>query len=401
MFLIGGHAFSGAERQLAELARGLGEAGDRILVVTFYDSPELVRELENVANVTVVSLRKRHRWEVLRFFVRLLRLVRATRPRMIHGYMDVANLSAFVLGKATRTPVVWGLRCSQLELHHFDWLLRVAFRLECWFARHVDLIVANSFAGRRDYVAQGFPSDRTVVIHNGIDTDRFQPDPDGAAAFRRHLALADDTALFGIVGRLAPMKDHATFLEAAAELSRELPDAHFVVIGEGPADTRAAFREKAQQLGLFRRMTWIDRYSDLRAAYSAFDVLVSSSAYGEGFSNVLAEAMACGTPCVATAVGDAAVVVDETGALVPPRNAPQMAAAMLALLRRRRSAPEDVRVATRLRIVQHYNTATMIRRTLAAWRRIEPTPHLHDPTRNPGVPAGDSILPGEVQRRPR
>jgi glycosyltransferase involved in cell wall biosynthesis len=118
--------------------------------------------------------------------------------------------------------------------------------------------------------------------------------------------LPDET-LVGIVARLDPMKDYPNFLGAAAKVARREHAVRFVSVGAGPEDCAAVLREQARWLGLDKRMIWAGPRGDLPAVYNALDLLVSSSAFGEGFSNVLGEAMSCGVPCVATDVGGCTV----------------------------------------------------------------------------------------------
>jgi glycosyltransferase involved in cell wall biosynthesis len=129
------------------------------------------------------------------------------------------------------------------------------------------------------------------------------------------------------------MKDHSTFLRAAAQVSQQSPACRFVCIGRGPQAYQDEMKALAASLLGNGKVFWIGNCADqdLPAAYNAFDVLVSSS-YGEGLPVVLGEAMASGTPCVVTNVGDSAFAVGETGLVVPPQNPALLAEAIGKLL---------------------------------------------------------------------
>ena len=133
---------------------------------------------------------------------------------------------------------------------------------------------------------------------------------------RLEWGIAECEKLIGQVGRLDPMKDHSTFLKAAALLAHERKDVRFVCVGEGPTGYRDELYSLAKTLGLASRLIWAGSRRDMPAVYNAFDVAVSSSRWGEGLPNVIAEAMACGVPCVVTDVGDSAFVVDKLGVVV-------------------------------------------------------------------------------------
>jgi glycosyltransferase involved in cell wall biosynthesis len=127
--------------------------------------------------------------------------------------------------------VVWGVRDSQTDSHLWGALSKLSFRLNCLLARFADLIICNSKAGRDYYAARGYPASKMHVIPNGIDTERFKP----------QAKTASKTLTFGLVGRMNPMKDHATFLAAAA-LD---PHARFLIVGSGDAAYEQQMRELA------------------------------------------------------------------------------------------------------------------------------------------------------------
>ena len=144
-----------------------------------------------------------------------------------------------------------------------------------------------------------------IVIYNGVDTERFQPDPALRAAERERRGIPADATVAIHVARVDPMKDHATFLAAMAAL----PDVYGLVVGAGTS--QLATPANVRKLG-FR--------ADMARLYPIADIVVSSSAFGEGFSNAVAEGMSAGLIPVATDVGDTMRIIGDTGYLVPPRN---------------------------------------------------------------------------------
>jgi glycosyltransferase involved in cell wall biosynthesis len=115
------------------------------------------------------------------------------------------------------------------------------------------------------------------------------------------------------------MKDHETFLRAAALFARAVPEARFVCAGDGARGHALGLRQRADELGLAPRLTWTGVREDVRAVYNACD-LIASTSVAEGFPNALVEALACERPCVATDVGDCALALGAEGSLVPPRD---------------------------------------------------------------------------------
>jgi len=132
-----------------------------------------------------------------------------------------------------------------------------------------------------------------------------------------------EVTTFGLVGRLSPMKDHTTFLKAAALV----PNARFVIVGSGDETYAQQMRDLATSLGV--HATWLPAQSDMPSVYATLDCLVNSSAFGEGFSNVIGEAMACGVPCIASDVGDSAWIIGNPAQIFPAGDHEALAKCML------------------------------------------------------------------------
>jgi glycosyltransferase involved in cell wall biosynthesis len=362
LFLSRSLGRGGAERQLVLLATWLHDMGWRVAVACFYAGGPFQRDLEQ-AGVPVIDLAKRGRWDVLGFVWRLLGVFRKFEPVIVHGYLPVPNmLSLLARWARPSVRVVWGVRASNVDLSQYDWLSRLTFWLQCRLARSADLIIANSSAGMAHHVAHGFPQRVMRVIPNGIDTSRFRFGAAGRERMRREWGVPESAVLVGLVGRLDPMKDHPTFLKAAACLASVDPKWWFVCVGDGAADYWAKLQRKAAELGIGQRLIWAGACDDMPAAYSALDIAASSS-YGEGFSNVVSEAMACGRPCVVTDVGDSAWIVGELGVVVPPRNPVALAAGIESLIARLETQGDELRRAAREQIELQFSVAKLVEKT--------------------------------------
>jgi glycosyltransferase involved in cell wall biosynthesis len=191
----------------------------------------------------------------------------------------------------------------------------------------------------------GYHPRRTQVIANGIDTERFQPDKATRREVRNELGIPDDAILLIHVARVDPMKDHQTLLAAMAKL----PDIHALVVGFGTE--RLLVTPNVQCLGV---------RTDLPRLYPAADFVVSSSAFGEGFSNVIGEGMASGLPAIATDVGDARIIIGETGVVVPPRDADALALAVRSLASERPRERILRSTRARARVVEKFSLANAI-----------------------------------------
>jgi sugar transferase (PEP-CTERM/EpsH1 system associated) len=171
----------------------------------------------------------------------------------------------------------------------------------------------------------GIRSEKVRTIHNGVDIDRFRPG--NASELRARCGFAADELLIGTVGRLDPIKDQGTLIDAFARLNRDSRPARLLVVGDGPS--RGELEESARRAGVASLVTFFGMRDDIAELLRLFDLFVLPS-IGEGISNTILEAMASGLPVVATRVGGNPELVaeGETGALVPRRRADALAAAL-------------------------------------------------------------------------
>lgn len=354
----------GAERQLVQLAMGLHKRGHKVRVAVFYLRGPLASELVR-CGIEIIDLGKKNRWEVLRFLARTVIALRRAKPDVIYSMLGGANIvAAVVRWFVPKTKLVWTVRASNTDLRQYNWLHEVSYRVECGMSRIPDLIIANSTAGRDFAVANGFPPSSIHVVPNGIDTERFQPNCELRSEQRRVWNLDDEEIAIGVLARLDPMKDHETFLRAAMISSEREPGLRFLCIGEG--SERRRLETLVERLGIAANVNFVGSANPV-AALNALDIVCSSSAFGEGFSNSVAEAMSCGRPCIVTDVGDSAMIVGNCGEIVPPSNPKALAAAILDMAQRLKSIDGSK---IRWRIVENFSADAMIDRTLRLIRKV-------------------------------
>ena len=256
---------------------------------------------------------------------RLARLLRELEPDVVHAHDAHAvalAAGALSLAGARVAPPLVAAR-------------RVDFRLASnafsrWKYRQVDRFICASAAIRALLATAGVPPERTTVVLEGVDVERIHAAPtlDPHKAF----GLPRGAPVVGNVAALAPHKGQRYLIDAAAEVVRHVPDARFVIAGEG--ELESALRRRIGALGLEKHVVLAGFRPDIIPVHKGFDLFVMSSTT-EGLGTSALDAMACGKAVVATRAGGLAeVVVDgETGLLVPPRNAPALADAIVRLLR--------------------------------------------------------------------
>jgi glycosyltransferase involved in cell wall biosynthesis len=269
-----------------------------------------------------------------RSLVEVYRLMRRFRPAIVHTHTAKAGLIGRLAARLARVPVrVHTFHGHVLRGYFGPWRSRVLRGLEAHLARRTTALVAVSEAVRRDLVGLGVVTDpaRIHVIPLGLDLTPLSREPLPRGALRGPAGVAAAAPLVGCVGRLAPIKDLGTFLEAAALVHRARPDVRFALVGDG--QERALLEERCAALGLSGVVCFHGWQHVMEQVYGDLDVVVNSSR-NEGTPVALIEALAARRPVVATRVGGTPDLLGEglRGLLVPPADAPALARALLHVL---------------------------------------------------------------------
>ncbi len=317
LFIIRSLDPGGAERQLVELVRYLNKERFKVGILSFYKGGILSNEVRAIEGVELVEIGKKGRWDLLVFLFKLIKLVKAFNPDIICGFLTGGNIvSVFVEKIAPGPKVIWSIRASNIDFSQYTKLMWFTFVLSLKFSSFPYAIVFNSYAGLRYYFSNLLSNKNIYVIPNGIKLDGGKISKN---KLRDEWGVSDEDILIGIVGRIDPMKDHETFLKSACLVSKKFLNAKFIVVGGGDSKLLKRLKRLAEDLGIEDRVIWTGFVSNMEEIYSSLDILVSSS-YGEGFPNVIGEAMSYGVPCVVTNVGDCRRIIGKAGILVPPKS---------------------------------------------------------------------------------
>ena len=296
--------------------------------------------------------------------LRILPLARRIGPQLIQGWMYHGNLMASMAALALHAnpPVLWNIRQTIYDLRRERWLTAKLIRLGARLSARPAAIIYNSQTSASQHESLGYRAEKRVIIPNGFDCQLLRPDQAARKAVRTELGITDDTVLVGLVARYHPMKDHIGFLKAAAMVVRSHPQTRFVLVGTGVSSTQPELVEAIQQNELGDRVILLGERSDIPPLNNAFDIGCSASAWGEGFSNSIGEAMACGVPCAVTDVGDSAYIVADSGLVAPPRAPEALAKAMASLIEIGRSGRQQLGTKARQRIETEFSLSAIVQR---------------------------------------
>ena len=365
VFLLRSMTMGGAQRQLIGLVSRMDRSLFEIIIISLYSGGAFAEQLKTTG-IRTISLEKKGRWDLFRSLARLAAVTRRLEPDILHSLSPATNVLAAMLKRALpKTRIVWGIRGSDIAGRQMDWIDKFNLKLQAKLSRSANLVIFNSYAGRDYHVRNGIPADRAVVIPNGIDTEKFKPDTQLRQGQRARWQVNEESRLLGIVGRIASVKDHFTFLRAAAIWGRCARDVKFICIGDGEESYAQTLRKMSCDLGLQERIIWTGPILDeIPSAYTGLDISCNSSKT-EGTSNSIAEAMACGVPCVVTDVGDSRHIVGDCGVVVAPGNPDALAEGFSRMAQLLREQPE-IRARARERIQLEFGVNLLVERTSEA-----------------------------------
>lgn len=316
----------GAEGVLARLC--LADKQNTHSVISLMDAGVYGETLEN-AGVLVYPVGMARGRLTPRGFWRLWKFIRHENPDVLQTWMYHGDFLGGLAGKlAGVRNVVWGIRNTDLSPGKSSRATIVIARLCARLSRRIPAKIAVCAEQAVDVHARlGYARGKMVTIPNGYDLSRFKPDTEAGKAIRAELSLGEEDYVLGMVARYDPFKDHKTLIEALRIVAERGVGFHCVLVGRGMDSENTELVDAIQQAGLSSRISLLGRRPDIPDVMNSLDLHVLSSS-SEAFPNVVAEAMACATPCVSTDVGDASLIVGDTGWIVPPGNPLAMAEAV-------------------------------------------------------------------------
>ena len=321
----------GAELMLKRLLLECSSDNNYKQTVLTLQGPGIIDDDLRTKGIDVINLNMMSLKNFLPGLYKLIRMMRTKKPNAVFTWMYdadfIGGISAYLAGIRN---IIWGIRSTQVSQRKlsFRWLvLKLCSILSFVIPR---VIVCCAHSGKSAHAQLGYCSKKMIVIPNGYDLTAFNPSQDLKNNIKKKLDIKEDSKVIGIVGRFDELKDHNNFIQAASRAAQKFDNLYFLMAGNG-------INQQNSQL-----MSWINKAKikdkvllfgqvDPHDIYAAMDFYCLSSK-SEGFPNVVAEAMAMETPCIVTDVGDARIIVNNLGRVVPPSNPYQLSKAMVDML---------------------------------------------------------------------
>jgi len=358
---------AGAETMLCRMASSMDTSRFENEIVSLTGILDLAEKMKG-AGVQVRSLRMKKSVPNPLLVMRLARWIRASRPDVIHTWMYHANLvGALAARLAGDVPVVWAIHHNSMDPRvdkRRTLLVNRACALLSW--KFPARIVFCSEASLDLHKKLGYAPHKLQVIPNGFDLEQVKPDASARASLREELGIPANALVIGMAARFHPHKDHRNFIQAAGKITKQMPGIHFVLCGLNVTPENSQLAAWIDAAGLSANCHLLGPREDMPRLLAGIDIATTASR-SEAFPVVIGEAMACGTPCVVTDVGDSAMIVERTGIVVPPENPDALAQGWWKLIEAGPEARRGLGMTARKRVQENFALPAIVERYQAIY----------------------------------
>jgi glycosyltransferase involved in cell wall biosynthesis len=302
---------------------------------------------------------------------KLATLIRRLNPDVVQTWMVHANFLGGLAAKLVGIKnIFWGI--------HHTTLLKNKTKKSTLLISSINAFLSNYVPKKIIYCAEksreiqesiGFDKNRGLVVYNGYDVNNFSQNKALKSILKEEMSISSNSFIIGYVGRYHPQKDINNLIKSLALLDQELSFSALIV-GKNLDYNNKELVSMVNKNKLNDLVYLVGQKDDIPKFMNGIDLFVLSSRFGEAFPNVLNEAMACGTPCVTTDVGDSAVIVGKTGWVVPPNDPDALAGAVTLAINEKKldhTSWSQRELDCRQRIVKNFSLETMVKNYLNAW----------------------------------
>ncbi len=301
---------------------------------------------------------------------KLYKLIRLKKPNVVQTWMYHANLIGGIIAKIARVKkIIWGIHHSSLDkkANKRSTILIAKFsaKLSRFIPSDIVYCAEKSYQVHSDI---GYKCKSMQVVANGYELDKFYPNKKNIENLTNNLNLNFTKNIIGFVARFDELKDHDNLFQALKLLKQKV-DFKCLLIGANMFETNNELIKLIRKYDLMENILLLGERSDIANLMNLLDIHILSS-HSEAFPNVLCEAMACGTPCITTDVGDAGFIVKSTGWIVPIRNPIELSNGILSAINEKNENSEKFskrQLQSRERIVNNFSMETMIEKYKNIW----------------------------------
>lgn len=368
LHIITGLNDGGAEAVLFRLLTH--DTSNEHIVVSMMDSGKYGNKFRDI-NIRVYCLNLHRLRSIAQGVFLLLRLLSKEKPNVVQTWMYHANFFGGILARLIGVKtVVWGIRQCEVSLDNNKFFTFLIIRISALFSYIIPSVTVSCAQKAIDnHQKIGFSKRKFYLVPNGYDLSSFYPNEDQAQWLKKEIGIPNENIVLGMVARFDIQKDHNNLFLALRAIKNSSVNFTCLLIGYGMVDSNITITNSLDKLGLRSNIVLMGAQDDIPSLMNVIDLHILSSR-GEAFPNVLAEAMACGTPCVTTNAGDAAFIVGNTGWVVPPINHYALAKTIEKAIEMKKKYPcewKERKYLSRKRIVNNFDVKTMVRNYNSIW----------------------------------
>lgn len=367
LHVISGLKVGGAEMMLHRLivsARG----GEYEHMVVSLDPVGVMRKRFEEAGIELVVFDFKH--SPIAHFSRLVSLIRRVKPDIVQSWLYHADLFGCLAARmAGNRHVIWGIRTTDIQVGGSSATVIVRWLCAWLSAWMPQVIVSAAEASRQSHISVGYYAKKMVVVPNGYDFLWLRASADERESLREQFDIKQNEVVVGSLGRFHADKDQENFVRSSALLAPQYPQLRFLMVGRDLDWDNTQLVDWIVSTGFKARFVLLGERKDVPQCLASMDIFCLHSRT-EGFPNVLAEAMAMGLPCVTTDVGDAAMLVADTGVVVPKGDSAALAAGLGQLLSMSSDARQQLGQKARARIHAEFSIDCARERFESIYQRI-------------------------------
>lgn len=282
-------------------------------------------------NIKVYTLNMNEKFRLPVSLFNLTNIMKLEKPDVVQTWMSHADLIGGIVAKISGNDnIVWNIRHTKLNNNLRNLKTNAVIYTNMALSKFLPKkIICCSYQTYEDFEKNGYDSNKMVVINNGYDFTHFYRDSELRSDIRAKLNIPEDMLVFGRVARYGVNKNHLGLLESMSLIKDRLPEFKLLLVGKGLDNKNIELVKKIEELDLSTNVILLGQRNDIPSIMNALDIHISNSSSGEGFPNALTEAMACGTVCIATDVGDSKYIIGDNGWIVQPSDSKALGNAIL------------------------------------------------------------------------
>lgn len=368
--IISGLGDGGAEGVMYRLCKN--DIVNTHIIISLTDNGKyghLLRELNKDVYILEMNFLRLN----LKSYFKLFTLLKRLNPDVIQTWMYHADLIGGLFAHLTGNKnIFWNIRHSTLNHKHTKRSTILIAKLCARLSFFIPIsIICCAGEALKIHSEMGYDKSKMIVIPNGYEISKFFPTDKLTHSIRDEFKFDINEPILGMIGRFHPQKDHIGLLKSLSIVKKNIPKFKFILVGFNMNDKNQILKQEIKSQDLESNIILLDQRNDIPFIMNSLDINVLSSSSGEGFPNVLAEAMACGIPCITTDVGDAKLIVSQTGWVVPPNDPILLSKAIINAINEsvtNQNKWELRKKSCRKHIVQNYSIDKMISNYHLAWK---------------------------------